>query len=424
MKRQFINWLNATARDSILTDSIKRLGLFLVILICLVNPGIYTGGQTVFDVGISSNHRVHEFHMGGGYHHRQQPLFAGNGFHYSTSYSSIYLVNTFPGSYSLGFSYPAHDINIDPVVSLFDRWPYDPFARRYELPMGQKALGNRKYIEYRWNISISPSSTSSLLYIAVEVPAGLNGSIYFPHDITISPQASSPMYSLEKGITYLQGPANMILAREGEAEVSYAVEKAEQGFDTATLPLMPIKGDLVKNGSFRDGLSYWTPHRDRIPADDVKTFSLADGILKIRATIENTREGVMQEIGADVKGAASVILMADVMVKEQTQAGLGTKGTDAPVAIAVGYKDSSGGDNKTLVFYKGFYSLKPEDRDNISEGEGQLVLKDQWYRNIFDLMRLDPKPVYIEYISLEGSGWPAREGWIRDIHLIKSGGKE
>jgi hypothetical protein len=66
LKRQFINWLNATARDSILTDSIKRLGLFLVILICLVNPGIYTGGQTVFDVGISSNHRVHEFHMGAG----------------------------------------------------------------------------------------------------------------------------------------------------------------------------------------------------------------------------------------------------------------------------------------------------------------------------------------------------------------------
>ncbi|MBN1906172.1 MAG: hypothetical protein JW927_13860 [Deltaproteobacteria bacterium] len=402
-----------------MSNSIKRSGLFLLVLICL---GTYASGQTVFDIGISTNHHVHEFRVGGRHEHRQQPLFAGNGFHYSRSYTSIYLVNTFPGSYSLNFAYPAHDININPVVSLFDRWPYDPFARRYELPMGPKALNNRKHFEYRWNMSISPSSTSSLLYIAVEVPAGLNSSIYFPHDITIMPQALSPMHTLEKGITYLQGPANMVLASEGQAELSYAVDKAEQGFDTGTLPAMPIKNDLIKNWSFNDGLRYWTPHRDRISADDVKTFSLSDGILKIRATIENAREGIMQEVNADVSGAYSVVLMADVMVKEQTQAGLGPKGVDAPVAIAVGYKDSAGGDNKALVFYKGFYSLKSEDTDNISDG--QLVLKDQWYRNIFDLMQLEPKPVSIQYISLEGSGWPAREGWIRDIHLIKSGGKE
>lgn len=215
----------------------------------------------------------------------------------------------------------------------------------------------------------------------------------------------------------------MVLAREGQPEVSYAVDKSEQVFDTTILPSMPIKGDLISNGSFKEGLSDWLPHRDRILADDVKTFFLSEGILKIRANDQNVREGIMQEIDEDVSGAASVVLMADVLVKEQTQAGLGPKGADAPVAIAVGYKDASLNDNdKALIFYKGFYSLKSEDTDNISNG--QLVLKDQWYRHIFDLMRLDPKPVFIQFISLEGSGWPAREGWIRDIHLIKSGDKE
>jgi hypothetical protein len=36
-------------------------------------------------------------------------------------------------------------------------------------------------------------------------------------------------------------------------------------------------------------------------------------------------------------------------------------------------------------------------------------------------MQLEPKPATILFVSLEGSGWPSREGWVRDVHLIKSG---
>jgi hypothetical protein len=399
---------------------VKRFSILLFILICLETPAF---AQTVFDIGISPDRRVYEFQVGGGYQHRYQPVFAGNGFHYANSCTWIYLVNTLPGSYNLNFSYPAGNINLNPVVSLFDRWPYDQMARRYELPMGPKGVKNRNQIEYRWDMGISRASTSSQLYIAVEMSSGMNCSTPFPHDINITAPALSPMYTLEKGVTFLQGPADLILTGGVDVSLSYAIDKTEQGFDAGILPAMPVKGDLIKNGSFKDGLSHWTPHRDRMPEDNVKTFSLSEGILKIKAADENVREGLMQEIGTDVKGAASVVLMADVMVKKQTQAGLGPDGKDAPIAIAVGYKDSAGGDNsKTLIFYKGFYSLKPEEKDKNSDG--QLVIRDQWYRNIFDLMQLDPKPVSIQYISIEGSGWPAREGWIRDIHLIKSGGKE
>jgi hypothetical protein len=38
-------------------------------------------------------------------------------------------------------------------------------------------------------------------------------------------------------------------------------------------------------------------------------------------------------------------------------------------------------------------------------------------------MQLDPKPKSIKFISLEGSGWPEREGWVREVHLIKGGEK-
>jgi hypothetical protein len=405
-----------------LATRIKIYSIFLLILFCLATPAL---AQTVFDIGISKDHRVHEFSVGGGYQHRHQPVFAGNGFHYANSCLLVYLVNTFPGSYNLNFSYPAGNINMKPVISLFDRWPYDPIAKRYELPMGPKGIKNRNQIEYSWNMGISRMSTSSLLYIAVELSSGMNCSTYFPHDIYITAPAISPMHTLEKGVTFLQGPADLVLSGGVDVSLSYAVDKAEAGSDASAsnLPVMPIKGDIVKNGSFKDGLSYWVTHRDRLQADDVKTFSLSDGILKIKAADENAREGLMQEINTDVKDAASVVLMADVMVKEQTQAGLGPDSKDAPIAIAVGYKDAAGNDNsETLVFYKGFYSLKPEEKDKTIDG--QLVIRDQWYRNIFDLMQLEPKPVFIQYISIEGSGWPAREGWIRDIHLIKSGGKE
>lgn len=422
LKRQSISLLNATARDKTLANGIKRLGLFLLMLSCLIST---TRAQTVFDIGISPNHPVHEFTVGGGYRQQHQPLFAGNGFHYAKSCMMFYSVNTFPGSYNLYFSYPAGNINLKPVISVFDRWPYDPMAKRYELPMGPRGVKNKNQIEYRWNMGISRLSTSSLLYIAVELSSGMNCSTY-PHDIYISTPAISPMYNNDKGVTFLQGPNDLILNGGVDVSLSYAVDRVEQGFDAnaGILPAMPIQGDLIKNGSFKEGLSYWVPHRERIEANDVKTFSLSDGILKIKATNQNAREGLMQEINAEVNGAPSVVLMADVMVKEQTQAGLGQDGKDAPIAIAVGYKDAAGNENNdTLVFYKGFYSLKPEGEDKNLDN-GQMVIMDQWYRNIFDLMQLDPKPIFIQYISLEGSGWPAREGWIHDIHLIKSGGKE
>ena len=230
------------------------------------------------------------------------------------------------------------------------------------------------------------------------------------------------MFSREEGITLLSGPGNMILA--DQEPVSFPMQNADQTFDAGALPPLPISGDLVRNGSFRDGLNHWFPHRDRVTADDVHTFSLADGILRIKASEGNHREGVMQELRADVTDAESVVLTADVQVREQTQAGLGPDGRNAPIAVAVGYSEVPGRkETGNSICWKGFYILASDDPGK--DSSGQLVQKGQWYRVTFDLMKLDPKPATIQFISLEGSGWSAREGWIRDVHLIKSkGGNE
>lgn len=369
------------------------------------------GAQTLFDIGMSPDRHVYELRVGGGRHHAQYPAAVGRGFHYPNSASLIYLVNVFPGVYSLGLSFPAGDINYKPAVSLFDRWPYDSAARRYDLPMGPMAPAGGRKIEYLWSLGISPASTSTLLYIAVEVP-GTAGAHPFPHEIYITaPQ--SPLYTMERGITFLSGPSDLVLESDRGA-VAYVVDTS--AFDPDALPPLPIPGDLVENGSFRDGLNHWTPCRERAPAEKVESFALKERTLQIKGTEKDVREGVMQKMSVDVSKTAALILRADVMVVEQTQGGLGPAGRNAPIAIAVGYKDASGKDG---LFWKGFYSLAPDDP--AQNKDGQKVPKGKWYRCLFDLMQLDPKPAEVLFIALEGSGWPVREGWVREVHLIKSG---
>lgn len=394
-----------------------RSGVFLLVLLCLC---MQAQAQTVFDVGPSRHRHVYELPVGGGYPYHHQSAVSGKGFHYANSWSMIYLVNVLPGSYSLALTCPA-DINMKPAVSIFDRWPYDSNARPYTLPMGPTVMPAGKKAEYRWGLGISPASTSTFLYIIVEVPAGTGRQGFFPCEVFITGQ-TSPMYTMKRGITFLSGPENLVLT-SGQGSISYAVDTPGQTFNPDALPPMPIPGDLVQNGAFRDGLNHWTPHRDRVPADNIKSFSLKDRVLRIESVESRNREGLMQKINEDVSDVKSLILRADVLVAEQTQGGLGPEGKDAPIAIAVGYRDASGREEKKdLVFWKGFYCLEPED--TAKSGEGQKIPKGEWYRYIFDLMQLDPKPASILFISIEGSGWPGRQGSAREVHLIKSGGKK
>jgi hypothetical protein len=91
------------------------------------------------------------------------------------------------------------------MISLFDRWPYDPLAKRYDLLMGPVVTTNRKKIEYRWNMSISPTSISTLLYVAVEVPVGVNNSNSSP-TIYTSRARCLPPCSPGGGATFLSDP--------------------------------------------------------------------------------------------------------------------------------------------------------------------------------------------------------------------------
>ncbi|HPR53476.1 MAG TPA: hypothetical protein PLU81_16915, partial [Deltaproteobacteria bacterium] len=176
-------------------------------------------------------------------------------------------------------------------------------------------------------------------------------------------------------------------------------------------------GDLVHNGWFTQGLNYWKTHRNYEVNQDVTSFSLDKDGLRIFSTVSHEREGLIQQIDADVSDADTLILRADVRVDTQALGGTGPDGRQAPIAIAIGYEADIGEEStEQNIFWQGFYCLEPQE-PNLSTN-GQKVPQGLWYRYITNLMQMEPKPKRIRFISLEGSGWPQRDGWITDVHLI------
>lgn len=342
----------------------------------------------------------------------------GNDFYYDRSYVVLYSFEVIPGHhYTLGFSCPAAARNV--AVSLFDKWPYASGAQRFTLPMGPALHSGRKTLHYRWGMGIARDSKDTLLYVAVEVPAREPAGDQLPYTIFLSNRSPRPMSNRQPGITYLRGPTDFMLVGD-QQPIAYVVQEEEKTAAGVKAVPLPIPGDLIQNSSFSEGLNYWQPHRDYIENQAVTTFALeADG-LKFSSDTTSPREGIMQRIEKDVSNAQTLYLRADIKVVRQALGGTGLDGRTAPLAIAVCYQDLNGKKHcEKNSFWRGFYALAPGEGQQRTNG--QKVSTDLWYRYIFDMMQLDPKPKYIHFIALEGSGWAQREAWVKNIHLIKKG---
>lgn len=341
-----------------------------------------------------------------------------NDFYYKRSYIALYSFEVIPGKdYTLGFSCPAGESNV--AVSLFNKWPYAADARRFTLPMGPALHPGLKIAHFRWSMGIARDSVDTLLYVAVEVPLRDLVRDRFPHSIFLSNQPVRPMSSMGRGTTYLRGPADFLLVGN-EQPIAYVVQKEEKTAAGVEAAPLPIPGDLIQNSAFADGLNHWQPHRDYLENRAVTTFVLEAEGLKLSSTGPFAREGLMQRIESDVSDAQALYLRADIKVVRQALGGTGSDGRTAPLAIAVCYRDINGKKHcQKDIFWRGFYILEPaEGQQRIN---GQKVPAALWYRYIFDMMQLTPKPKYIYFIALESAGWAQREAWVKNIHLIKKG---
>ncbi len=329
---------------------------------------------------------------------------------------ALYVIEVLPGlNYTIGLSYPSSNRVVR--VAVFDRLPYLPGAKRVALPGGPVVRTNSQKVEYRWRMGVSRMSTSPLLFISVEMNNSDKTNAPLSHTLFVMTPSENPMDSVGSGITRLEGPGEFVLGGGLEADVNYAVEKTRPAVAPFLLTL-PIIGDLVRNGWFRDGLNDWQTHLNYEVAANAGAVSLRDDGLRIASSSGAEKEGVLQRIDADVSDADSLILRADVKIEKQAAGGTGRDGKTAPMAIAICYEDVEGKEHcKDDMQWTGFYSLAPVEPNK--SVNGRKVTKGVWYRHTADVMKLEPRPKVIKYISIEGSGTPEREAWIRDVHLVK-----
>ncbi len=141
--------------------------------------------------------------------------------------------------------------------------------------------------------------------------------------------------------------------------------------------------------------------------------------------VENSRLGIMTDVETDVSDYSELNLHLIASVQDQKLTGTGWDGREAPVSVAVGYTDTEGikhnglGIDPTVpthVFWRGLYTLDPDEGSGTTNGI--KVSTDEKYTFDFDLMTLNPKPVTIHYVAVEGSGWPSRQGTVHEISLI------
>jgi hypothetical protein len=372
--------------------------------------------------------RAVELPTGQAYHHRilsfNRRSLLDRGFYFGNGFHAIYLTRALPGrQYTLGFRYAASWLK-QVKVMLFDRWPYAPGARQFDLPRAPLLRGRSDQVEFRWHLSISPESSGSLLYIVVEA-ADTNSHRHhgsgFPHDLFLAWPPIESRNEIGHGVTYLQGPENLLLAEQDPVVpmVLTDIDDGKTGY--SSLPAWETPHDLVVNGSFTNGMQHWSSIQNSAQSKQhLGALSVSRDGLVLRATANNANAGVQQQLEVDVRDAAKLLLQARVRIVSQTEPGLGEKGNVSPLSISVCYDDVTGTSHcSDQAYTHRFYSLKSNSQKR--EPNGEWIPEGDWFWFSEDLMRLTPKPVHIRSISLQGSGRPKWQSSIREIHLIKRG---
>ncbi|RME52190.1 MAG: hypothetical protein D6790_18895 [Caldilineae bacterium] len=339
---------------------------------------------------------------------------------FSNGYYAIYAAEAVPGAdYSFALRYK-DELNRTVRVALYDRWPLDPGAKRYDLPMGPVLKRQDKTLHYRWRFSVSPRSPRGNLFILVE--AQLKGEATrspFHHRVRLLSPAPDPKNLMGRGVTYLHGPEDLVLASGGQEHLSEYVlllPVYEDGRPVAPpLNEVPIPGDLVRNGDFRSGFLHWKSidGSDR----EVAGFSIGPNGLRLHSDQPMLRSGISQELYADVRGARSLWLDIDLRILAEADKRTAC-GVDTPVFVTICYEDEQEQVHCAENSFRYFWTTVADIRPCANH---QLLKPGEWEHFSKDLMRLSPPPKLIRALTIAGGGPPGRDAEVREVHLVREG---
>ena len=191
------------------------------------------------------------------------------------------------------------------------------------------------------------------------------------------------------------------------------------------LPL-PIPGDLVKNGTFRDGLNNWTPSPGPHPLGD----NIKSGFYKLRDPKRRGRAGHPGRDHAEDKRGCRRRTIARpeggyVGLSEQTQGGsVPWRARTLPLRLPSGIETlPARKGEKDMVFWKGFYCLDPEDAAKNPERDRRFPkASGTGISSTSCSSTRNPRPSCSS--PSRARDGPAGQGCAREVHLIKSGGKK
>ncbi|GBE14144.1 MAG TPA: hypothetical protein ENH32_01145 [Proteobacteria bacterium] len=342
----------------------------------------------------------------------------GRGSAFGNGHYSIYLLNLTPGAdYTLGLRYPA-DSRTRLAVTLFDRWPGDPQAKRYQLSTGPVVLTNPDRIEYRWRIGVSGRSRGNLAFAVVQAAPGIAGANgRFRHFMYLTTPAIQPKNRIGTGITYLRGPSDLFLPQQ-TGVVEYVIEYpySARDYNTRGGDHRGNKGDLIRNGDFRRDVREWDVFSDGSDPAAGDHVAFGDDGVRIWSGKEPVPSGVRQTIRRDVQHAESLILGMELRIDRDSDASVHTDA--AALELTVCYLDSEGKNYCGADAYRVKFTTHRVGR---GAKETIRVNKGEWFPFQDELMDLDPRPQVVKSVAIAGASGPRQDVWIRQVHLIERG---
>lgn len=335
---------------------------------------------------------------------------------FGRGYNTIYLVDLAPGAdYTLGLRYPANSKS-KPSVLLFDRWPMDPKAKHYKLPMGPVLLTNLEKIEYRWRLAVSPRSKGRLAFLLVEAKPGFSGPADpFRYFIYLTTPAISPIRQIGEGITYLRGPSDLMLAEPSQT-AEYIVEYPYRrtGPDQDHRSGRRSEGNLISNGRFDKGLEGWEVLPGNSATETSGRVAVGNEGLRLWSDDPEARPGVRQTISRYIQDASSLRLTAELKIDSEPSGRFRDNHETPALEITICYQDKRGTEHCGESAYRQVFSTirNPQQTEQLIK-----VKEGKWYRFEDELMDLDPRPVVIESIRLAGKGLKGSEAWIESVYL-------
>ena len=290
-------------------------------------------------------------------------------------------------------------------VYLANRWPVRGNQDLRRLPFNQNGSPLQRGV-YRWRFGIAPGSYGSIVYVVVVAP-WLCGQVSPYYGVGLDPWRGNGSYggSGVSPVMQTDGPMHLDLpAGNGAGDASGGASKPQAS--------MPLPGDVIGNPDFSRGLMDWQAVSGGRPVTN------ADFVRHTRQGAElvgtaGREVGIRQMIGEGVADTSSVILQASLMVSGVRGRG---DGASSGLTIQICYTDADGHSHCGADSFRRRFEALP--LGSASTAGVQSVPSGTWYHETFDLMKLDPRPVRIDSITLMAPNRPYVTAWVGDIHLL------